>query len=191
MGPFGYLVSKVLHLKKTYKNFAGLDSSMANLMRPALYGSYHHISVMDKENQELNTQYDVTGASYYVHTKRGAEPDTPKTMRVDYQVGWNTWQSEWVCPEHTGYARGKFEGWWRKRSNEPFPDSAEAAVQLAETGCLAETTSITVRSVSGEKFDTIIGYELGSIPPRADGSDERDGGDLPAHDWIDDADVPF
>lgn len=61
-GPYGFLVSKVLHIKKTYKQYAGLDSSMANLMRPALYGSYHHITVMGKEDQPLNEVYDVTGS---------------------------------------------------------------------------------------------------------------------------------
>ncbi|MBN1117118.1 MAG: diaminopimelate decarboxylase [Bacteroidales bacterium] len=61
-GPFGYLVSKVLHLKETYKKYVGLDSCMANLMRPALYGSYHHITVMGKENESCNSLYDVTGS---------------------------------------------------------------------------------------------------------------------------------
>ena len=61
-GPFGYLVSKVLHLKETYKKYVGLDSSMANLMRPALYGAYHHITVLGKEDQPHNMLYDVTGS---------------------------------------------------------------------------------------------------------------------------------
>ena len=61
-GPFGFLVSSVLHLKKTYKQYVGLDSSMANLMRPALYGSYHHITVMGKELEPLDQVYDVTGS---------------------------------------------------------------------------------------------------------------------------------
>lgn len=61
-GPYGYLVSKVRHIKKTYKSFAGLDSCMANLMRPALYGAYHHISVVNKEDLPHDTLYDVTGS---------------------------------------------------------------------------------------------------------------------------------
>lgn len=61
-GPYGFLVSKVLHIKKTYKQYAGLDSSMANLMRPALYGSYHHITVLGKEDQPIDQVYDVTGS---------------------------------------------------------------------------------------------------------------------------------
>ncbi|HQK99287.1 MAG TPA: diaminopimelate decarboxylase [Smithellaceae bacterium] len=61
-GPYGYLVSKVLHIKDTYKQFAGLDACMANLMRPALYGAYHHITVMGKEKAPHNVMYDVTGS---------------------------------------------------------------------------------------------------------------------------------
>ena len=61
-GPFGYLVSRVIHIKETYKKYAGLDSCMSNLMRPALYGAYHHITVLGKENQPLAEKYDVTGS---------------------------------------------------------------------------------------------------------------------------------
>lgn len=61
-GPYGYLVSKVLHIKDTYKLFAGLDACMTNLMRPALYGAYHHITVFGKENRPHDVLYDVTGS---------------------------------------------------------------------------------------------------------------------------------
>ncbi len=61
-GPYGYLVTKVRHIKDTYKTFAGLDSCMVNLMRPALYGAYHHITVSGKENAEATVKYDVTGS---------------------------------------------------------------------------------------------------------------------------------
>lgn len=61
-GPYGYLVARVLHIKKTYKLFAGLDASMANLMRPGIYGAYHHITVAGKENEPHTVKYDVTGS---------------------------------------------------------------------------------------------------------------------------------
>lgn len=61
-GPYGYLVSRVLHIKDTYKKFAGLDACMVNLMRPALYGAYHHITVVGKEKQSHDFMYDVTGS---------------------------------------------------------------------------------------------------------------------------------
>lgn len=61
-GPYGYLVSRVLHIKKTYKHYAGLDACMVNLMRPALYGAYHHITVVGKGQNPHQTMYDVTGS---------------------------------------------------------------------------------------------------------------------------------
>lgn len=61
-GPYGYLVSTVLHEKKTYKDYVGLDSSMANLMRPGMYGAYHHAIVSGKENEPCTNTYDLTGS---------------------------------------------------------------------------------------------------------------------------------
>jgi diaminopimelate decarboxylase len=61
-GPYGYLISKVRHLKQTYKTFVGLDACMANLMRPALYGAYHHISAVGKEDVPHDIVCDVTGS---------------------------------------------------------------------------------------------------------------------------------
>jgi len=61
-GPYGYLVSTALHRKETYKNYIGLDSCMADLMRPAIYGAYHHITVAGKEGHPCDTLYDITGS---------------------------------------------------------------------------------------------------------------------------------
>ena len=61
-GPSGWLVSTVIHEKKTYKDYIGLDSCMANLMRPAMYGAYHHITIAGKENAPCDHKYDITGS---------------------------------------------------------------------------------------------------------------------------------
>jgi diaminopimelate decarboxylase len=61
-GPFGYLVTKAIHEKHIYKDYIGVDACMANLMRPALYGSYHHITVLGKENAIRTEKYDVVGS---------------------------------------------------------------------------------------------------------------------------------
>lgn len=61
-GPYGYLVSRVRHLKQIYKAYVGLDACMANLMRPALYGAYHHITVLGKADRPHDRMYDVTGS---------------------------------------------------------------------------------------------------------------------------------
>jgi len=60
-GPYGWLVTSVIHMKHTYKDYVGCDSNMANLMRPALYGAYHHITVLGKDGKS-DHKYDVTGS---------------------------------------------------------------------------------------------------------------------------------
>lgn len=85
-GPFGYLVSKVLHLKETYKKYIGLDSCMTNLMRPALYGAYHHITVMGKETAEANTVCDVTGSLCENNDKFAINRLLPEIKRGDILV---------------------------------------------------------------------------------------------------------
>ena len=77
-GPYGYLVSTVLHEKKTYKDYIGLDSCMANLMRPALYGAYHHITIMGKENAPCDHIYDVTGSLCENNDKFAIDRKLPK-----------------------------------------------------------------------------------------------------------------
>lgn len=61
LAPYGALVSRVIHQKHIYKEYIGLDACAANLMRPAIYGAYHHITVMGKENVPCDHKYDVTG----------------------------------------------------------------------------------------------------------------------------------
>jgi len=61
-GPYGYLISRVRHIKRTYKQFVGMDACMADLMRPGMYGAYHHITVLGKEQLGPESLYDVTGS---------------------------------------------------------------------------------------------------------------------------------
>ena len=60
-GPHGYLITQVRHLKTSYKQYVGVDASMANLMRPGMYGAYHHISVLGKESELETEVYDLVG----------------------------------------------------------------------------------------------------------------------------------
>ncbi len=124
--------------------------------------------------QVEHTDYEVLDTFYAVHEKRYAEPGTPKTMRVDYRIGFNDFKSEWVCPEHTGYARGKFEKWWRERAaiGCPLPATTHEAVALANEGLLASPESITVKSVAGEKFDRITGWRLKPRPVMREPGDD-------------------
>ena len=61
-GPYGYLVTTAIHLKDTYKHYIGVDASMANLMRPGMYGAYHHLTVLGKENAPCDHIYDIVGS---------------------------------------------------------------------------------------------------------------------------------
>lgn len=85
-GPYGYLVSKVLHIKNTYKKFAGLDACMTDLMRPALYNAYHHITVAGKENAPHNETYDVTGSLCENNDKFAIDRKLPELERGDILV---------------------------------------------------------------------------------------------------------
>ena len=142
------------------------------------------------------TDYEVLDVYYCVHEKRGADPDAPKTMRVDYQVGFNEFKSEWVCPEHTGYARGKFEKWWHERAalGCPMPRSAREAVSLANEGLLAAPESITVKTIAGERFERITGWRLKERPVMREPGEDLEVGETwtsPAPpDDLDD-DIPF
>ena len=62
MGPYGQLVTTAIHQKHIYKEYIGCDACAVNLMRPAMYGSYHHITVLGKENAVCDHKYDVTGS---------------------------------------------------------------------------------------------------------------------------------
>lgn len=124
--------------------------------------------------QTTEIESAVQSVTYNVHVKNKAEEGDPRTMRVTYRLGWREFASEWICVEHRGFPREKALRWWRQRSNEPMPDSAEEAVSLAHAGALAPTLSITVRSTVGE-YDRIIGYELGDKPAyREPGCDEME-----------------
>lgn len=114
------------------------------------------------------SEHQVRRVYYSVHVKREAPPGAPRSMRVDYDVGFYDTRSEWICLEHDGYARQKAEAWWRARSHLPVPDNVEEAVELASAGALAVVRSIKVRSVAGEKYDRIVDYELGPKPDPAD-----------------------
>ncbi len=133
-------------------------------------------------DQVTDTVYGVHDVTCSVHTKRGANDGDPKTLRVDYRLGLDHWQSEWVCFEHIGYARQKAIVWWRQRSSDPVPDTAQQAMEIAESGGVAHAEEITVRSVAGEKYDRVVGYHFSPMPDS-----------VPFHEGVDDdtKDIPF
>ena len=84
MAPYGGLVTKAIHEKHIYKEYIGVDACAVNLMRPAMYGAYHHITVLGKEDAPLDHVYDVTGSLCENNDKFAIERSLPKIDKGDY-----------------------------------------------------------------------------------------------------------
>lgn len=86
LAPYGCLVTKAIHEKHTYKEYIGVDACAVNLMRPAMYGAYHHITVMGKENEPCDHKYDVTGSLCENNDKFAIDRMLPKIDMGDFLV---------------------------------------------------------------------------------------------------------
>ena len=86
LAPFGHLVTKAVHEKHIYKEYIGVDACAANLMRPAMYGAYHHITVLGKEDDKADFKYDVTGSLCENNDKFAIDRMLPKIDMGDYLV---------------------------------------------------------------------------------------------------------
>ena len=86
MGPYGCLVTKAIHEKHIYKEYIGVDACAVNLMRPAMYGAYHHITVMGKEDQPCDHKYDITGSLCENNDKFAVDRMLPKIDMGDLLV---------------------------------------------------------------------------------------------------------
>lgn len=124
-------------------------------------------------SQELPPEWrTVKRTSYYVHTKRGAEEGSPRTMRVEYELGLTEVVKEWICVEHEGYARGKANRWWTNRSADAMPKNAEHAVWLAMNGSLREPAKILV--AQDGKYQRVVNAEFEEQIPEPIGTSEED-----------------
>ena len=126
LAPNGHLITRVLHEKQTYKDYIGVDACAANLMRPAMYGAYHHITVMGKEDQPCDHQYDVTGALCENNDKFAVDRMLPEIHIGDLLVIHDTGAH--------GHAMGyQYNG--RLRSAEVLlqPDGSTRLLRRAET----------------------------------------------------------
>ena len=86
LAPFGHLVTKAVHEKHIYKEYIGVDACAANLMRPAMYGAYHHITVLGKEDDKAEFKYDVTGSLCENNDKFAIDRMLPKIDMGDFLV---------------------------------------------------------------------------------------------------------
>ena len=85
-GPYGFLVTRAIHEKHTYKEYVGVDACMANLMRPGMYGAYHHITVLGKEQAPVNSMVDVVGSLCENNDKFAVDRMLPKVDLGDILV---------------------------------------------------------------------------------------------------------
>ena len=126
LAPFGHLISTVLHKKHIYKEYVGLDACAANLMRPAMYGSYHHITVLGKEDQILDHVYDVTGGLCENNDKFAIDRSLPAIKIGDI-----------VCIHDTGahgFSMGyNYNGKLRSAEVLLHPDGSFTKIRRAET----------------------------------------------------------
>ncbi len=86
MGPYGCLVTRAIHEKHTHKEYIGVDACAVNLMRPAMYGAYHHITVMGKENKICDHKYDITGSLCENNDKFAIDRMLPEIEKGDLLV---------------------------------------------------------------------------------------------------------
>lgn len=86
LGPYGCLVTKAIHEKHTYKEYVGVDACAANLMRPAMYGAYHHITVAGKEDAPCDHRYDIVGSLCENNDKFAVDRMLPEIAMGDYLV---------------------------------------------------------------------------------------------------------
>lgn len=84
LAPYGHLIAKATHEKHIYKEYIGLDACAANLMRPAIYGAYHHVTVLGKENEPCDHKYDITGGLCENNDKFAIDRMLPKIDIGDY-----------------------------------------------------------------------------------------------------------
>ena len=125
-GPYGYLVSRVTHVKKTYRIYVGLDACMANLMRPALYGAYHHITVCGKANAPATMVCDVTGSLCENNDKFAINRALPEVAPGDLVVIHDTGAH--------GHAMGfQYNGKLRSAELLARPDGTVRQIRRAET----------------------------------------------------------
>lgn len=110
-------------------------------------------------------EYQITEVEYEAHYKKNAPPDAVPTFQVKYLRGqFSRPIFEWLCPEHSGWIRKKFEKWWKSKSKTDPPESVETCVQFANSGALATPTKIRTTLKPGEKFPTVEWVEFTEIP---------------------------
>ena len=113
--------------------------------------------------QITETEYEVLNVSYSKHYKKNGTPDDPPTLRIDYEIGINTFVQKWVCPEHKGWAwSNKFVPWWKQRTDVKPPTTVDEALYYADY--LAVPKRVTVIETAGQRFAEILENDFTEKP---------------------------
>ena len=136
-GPYGWLVSRAIHKKEIYRDYIALDASMADLMRPALYGVYHHISIPGKENAPLEKTYDIVGSLCENNDKFAIQRQLPRIEVAAEGVANESCRGDFVVIHDAG-AHGRAMGFnynGKLRCGELLlrPDGSIKQIRRAET----------------------------------------------------------
>ena len=100
-------------------------------------------------------EYEVRDYQYRIWRKKNWKTGDPETVRCDYQIGLTEWVSEWVCPEHVGYARKQFEKWWKAHSDYDPPISAQGVIFYSTNLEFARPERVRVTKIAGEKWPVV------------------------------------
>lgn len=125
---------------------------------------------------DTETQWEVTDVRYYVHMKRDAAEDDPKTMRVTYMAGMTHICDEYVCFEHTGFAWEKARMWWKARTDKEMPSTTAEAVEIAKSNSLKEP--VTVWTIPDNGWKRIKRLEMGLAVEKTRNPGEDDDDDF-------------
>lgn len=123
----------------------------------------------------VEEELEVFDTKYTIHRPRGSNAGKPDSLKVSYKLAQGNIDgleiSEWVCFDHTGFARSKAEQWWAARSNDPCPPSVSRAFEAAIGGALAPTLKIFTELKMTDKWPRIVRYEIGPKPDAVDSVD--------------------
>ena len=134
LAPYGHLVTKAIHEKHIYKEYIGVDACAANLMRPAIYGSYHHITVLGKEDAPCDHTYDVVGSLCENCDKFAIDRQLPKIDMGDYLVIHDTGAHELLnglqLQRTTSLSRDTARKQWRGKTHQKSRNSGRLLCNL-------------------------------------------------------------
>lgn len=132
-------------------------------------------ALLSNDEPPIVSEFTVKEVSYSEHHKKNGSPDDPATLQIRYDVNETPRPVfEWLCPEHEGWIRKKFERWWQDRSATPLPTSAAQAARIANDGGLATPIRIQTTKKNGDKFARVEWLEQSEIPDPSTVKDSDD-----------------